>query len=111
MAHLKNCMEISLSAGPLNGNHLAQIYDELCRGSWTEKAMRGRPLLLCSNLLPSVMSHILSCAGDVGFCIKAQSELKDQQILERARRQLEEDSRDHMRAKSEHPKQAQAGKY
>ena len=53
----------------------------------------------------------MPCAGDVGFRIKAQSEIKNQQILERARRQLEESSRDHVRARSEHPKQAQAGKY
>ena len=37
-AHLHTCMEISLEG---KGPGLGQLYDELCRSSWTEKALRG----------------------------------------------------------------------
>ena len=42
-AHLRTCLEISLEG---KGPGLGQLYDELCRSSWSEKALRGLPFLI-----------------------------------------------------------------
>ena len=43
MAHLRICMEIAVTSHCENRSHmLAQIYDEICRKDWGEKAFRGR---------------------------------------------------------------------
>jgi hypothetical protein len=45
MAHLRVCLELAAGAHAEKRAHgLAQIYDELCRSSWTEKALRGAPI-------------------------------------------------------------------
>ena len=42
MAHLRVCLELAAGAhAEKRGQGLAQIYDEMCRASWTEKALRG----------------------------------------------------------------------
>ena len=40
-AHLRTCLEVSLEG---KGPGLGQLYDELCRSTWSEKALRGLPL-------------------------------------------------------------------
>ena len=87
MAHLHTCMEISLEG---RGPRLGQLYDELCRRSWTEMALRGLPFCLSLSKLASTWPCVLAFAGDEGFCVKTQSELKDLEILESARRQSDE---------------------
>jgi len=42
-AHLRTCLEISLEG---KGPALGQLYDELCRSAWSEKALRGLPFLI-----------------------------------------------------------------
>ena len=37
-----------------------------------------------------MLMYALACTGDASFCVKTQSELKDLEVLERARRQLED---------------------
>lgn len=42
MAHLRICMEIAITSHCEERSHvLAQIYDELCRKEWAERAYRG----------------------------------------------------------------------
>ena len=84
-AHLRTCLEISLEGkGPV----LGQLYDELCRSSWSEKALRGSSLFLISGMHVCV-ACALARAGDHGFSVTTESERKDLEVLERARRQLD----------------------
>ena len=83
-AHLRTCLEISLEG---KGPALGQLYDELCRSAWSEKALRGLHFSLCDI---HVCAACMVCrAGDHGFSVTAASELKDLEVLERARRQLD----------------------
>ena len=108
MAHLRICMEIATSSVSENRRHvLAQIYDELCRREWSERALRGRkccahspphfpfwswvaasqkPGWVRPRQVPTV--HQLR-AGDQSFSIEAASKRKDLETLERARRQFD----------------------
>ena len=62
---------------------LAQIYDEIIRKEWSEKASRGFILLgicLCSQ--PLFLSFV---AGDAGFDVDKVCYYKDNDVLNRAR--------------------------
>jgi hypothetical protein len=69
---------------------LGQLYDELCRRSWTEMALRGLAFCLSFSKFANTWPCVLAFAGDEGFCVKTQSELKDLEILESARRQFDD---------------------
>ena len=69
---------------------LAQIYDEMCRRKWAERAFRGMlfptPFMACASVLSQ-------CAGDPGFSVSEASECKDLELLNRARLRWEEENK------------------
>ena len=70
---------------------LAQIYDEICRRKWAERAFRG--IYVYSSVLRLVpcARRALQITGDLGFSVNESAEYKDPDILNRARLKFEEE--------------------
>ena len=83
MAHFRTCVEIASTQRHV----LAQIYDELCRKEWSEKAYRG------TTTVPSLMLLATRCplhfTGDHDFDVNEVSKKKDEPMLARAKQVME----------------------
>ena len=63
-------------------HQLAQVYDEVCRKEWSERAARGTSSL-CTFVLRGV--GVLDLSGDVDFDVNDASRRLDPELLEQAR--------------------------